>query len=280
MEFIFFYLIAGILVGLLAGLFGVGGGIIMVPILTFSFVQMGFSREILFHLAIGTSLATILFTSIVSLLTHHRNQAVIWKVVLFLSPGVVAGTLLGSLFAANLKSQELKYIFIFFIYLFSFKMLFSKKKKSILDDSNIEKANIVSSDSPEPKLPHFAVQSFTGLLIGISSALVGVGGGVFTSSYLILFRTPIHLAIGTAAAIGFPIALSGGVGFIYNGWNNQLLPDGSSGFVYWPAVAGLVVASMPFAYIGAKISHRLPKDRLRQIFAIFLMSMATIMLVS
>jgi uncharacterized membrane protein YfcA len=272
LEYFVFYLLSGIAVGLLAGLFGVGGGIIMVPILTFSFAQMHFPESILLHTAIGTSLTTILFTSFSSLFSHHRNGSVIWKFLFISIPWIILGTYLGSFLAASLRSKELNYIFIIFIFLFAIKMLFGKKKDnhSELHTNNREEMEQIS-------FPKYWVQSIIGILIGFSSALVGVGGGVFTSTYLLYLKTPIHRAIGTSAAIGFPIALSGGLSYIINGWNHSDLPNGSTGFVYWPAVLGLVVASMPFAYLGAKISHRLPKDRLRILFAFFLLIMGTFM---
>lgn len=273
MEYLVYYIVSGILVGTLAGLFGVGGGIIIVPILTVILRSLGFSDEILFHTAIGTSLATILFTSLSSLFTHNSNKAVLWKVVAILTPGILIGAGLGSIFASSLRSQELKYIFIFFVILFSVRMLFPKKLTS-LSSSKVNEDIEIEKDM----LPHWSVQSLIGFAIGFSSALVGIGGGVFTSSYLILYRKPIHLAIGTSAAVGFPIAISGTISYIYSGYANPYLQEGSLGFIFLPALVGIVVGSMPFAYLGAKLSHRLDRDRLRKYFAIFLLCMASYML--
>lgn len=263
-SYFVYYAISGVAVGILAGLFGVGGGIIIVPILTFIFRALGFSEEILFHCAIGTSLATILFTSFSSLLTHNRNKAVLWSYVWRLSPGIVLGAYVGSFFAANLATRELKYIFIGFIYLFATKMLIPQKK------------NPPGSDG-EPVAPGVGVQSLVGTIIGFFSALVGIGGGVFTSSYMLALRVPIHSAIGTSAAVGFPIAVSGMLSYMYTGYGLGDLPQGSLGYVYFPALMGIVLGSVPFAYLGAKLSHRLDKNRLRKFFAIFLYCMATYM---
>lgn len=273
MEYLAYYILSGILVGTLAGLFGVGGGLIIVPILTILLRSLGFSDEILFHTAIGTSLASIIFTSATSLFTHHSKKAVLWRVVAILTPGILIGAGLGSIFASGLRSQELKYIFIFFVVLFSIRMLFPKKISRV-DSTKINE----DIHSEKDMLPHWSVQSLVGLVIGFCSALVGIGGGIFTSSYLILYRKPIHLAIGTSAAVGFPIAISGATSYIYAGYSSPYLQQGSLGFIFLPALLGIVIGSMPFAYLGAKLSHRLDKDLLRKFFATFLLCMACYMI--
>ncbi|MCC5813116.1 MAG: sulfite exporter TauE/SafE family protein, partial [Leptospira sp.] len=262
---------AGVLVGTLAGLFGVGGGIIVVPVLTFLYRKLGFSEDIIAHSAIGTSLATIFFTSFSSLYTHHKRNAVLWKALWILIPGIAIGAYGGSFFASALKSKFLIGIFIFFIFVFSGRMLLGGRKERAqagldLKSNEIKGKSEISTDEITKEifryenLPSRIVQSFIGLIIGFSSALVGVGGGVFTSTYLLSFKTPIHLAIGTSAAIGFPVAIAGTVSFILNGWNHPLLPEGSMGFVYLPALVGIVLGSVPFAYLGARLSHKMDKN--------------------
>lgn len=278
MEYLIYYAISGIAVGLLAGLFGVGGGIIMVPILTFSFYQLGFPRDIIYHTALGSSLTCILFTSFSSLLTHAKRGAVDKQILFYLIPTVLFGTAIGAAFAGSLKSKELKFVFIFFIFIFSFKMLLGgRKKKTSIQVANEEFADQAESEiRPLPILFH----NFIGILIGFSSALVGVGGGVFTSTYMLALRYPIHKAIGTSAAIGFPIAIAGCLSYMWIGWNHPSLPEFSLGFIYLPAVAGIILTSFPFAYLAAKFAHSLSKERLRFIFASFLFFVGIVMLSS
>ncbi|MCC5815249.1 MAG: sulfite exporter TauE/SafE family protein, partial [Leptospira sp.] len=188
----------------------------------------------------------------------------------------------GSFFASAMKSKILIGIFIFFIFIFSAKMLQSGNKKvpdgksKIKDeDSQKSKTHELENEATQliKNLPSKWIQSTIGVLIGFSSALVGVGGGVFTSTYLLYFKSPIHLAIGTSAAIGFPIAIAGSLSYIVNGWNNALMPEGSLGFIYLPALLGIVLGSVPFAYLGARLSHKMDKNRLKIFFAIFLLIM-------
>ncbi|NCS94450.1 MAG: sulfite exporter TauE/SafE family protein [Leptospira sp.] len=277
MEYFLYYALSGIAVGILAGLFGVGGGIIMVPILTFSFYHLGFPTEIVYHTALGSSLTCILFTSFSSMVSHAKKKAVDRKILLYLIPTVLLGTSLGARFAGELKSKELKYVFIFFIFVFSIRMLTSslkKKLKKVPEPANNEFAD--SHDSEIRKLP-ILFHNFIGLLIGFSSALVGVGGGVFTSTYMLALRYPIHKAVGTSAAMGFPIAIAGSLSYMWIGWNHSALPKFSLGFVYLPAVAGIVLTSFPFAYLGAKFAHSLSKDTMRFIFASFLFIVGSLM---
>lgn len=274
METFLVCILAGVAVGFFAGLFGVGGGIIIVPILNFLFQNMSIDESILFHLAIGTSLACIFFTSISSLSTHHKKGAVLWKTLGILTPGILLGTYLGSEFAARLHSHDLKLVFVFFIILFSGKMFRDSLSGKGSESSVAKNPDTVFSES---NLPGWYFQFPIGLVIGFSSALLGVGGGVFTSSYLILLKVPIQIAIGTSAGIGLPVAISGTIGFITTGWQNPALPEGSLGFVYLPALLGLVIMSLPFAKLGAKFSHSLPKKNLRILFASFLFIMGIFM---
>ncbi len=263
-QIAFYILFAGILVGVLAGLFGVGGGVIVVPILTFIYRKLNIPEEILAHLAIGTSLATIFFTSFASLYKHNKNQAVLWKIIGNLIPGILLGAYGGSFFASSLKSSFLIGIFIAFIFFFSIRMLFFEREPRISTDKQY--------------LPSRVIQGFIGFWIGFFSSLVGIGGGVFTSTYLLYYRTPIHLAIGTSAAIGFPIALAGSLSYLYVGWSHPLLPPGCVGFIYVPALAGIALGSIPSAYLGATLSHRMDKKQLKRLFAIFLLCMGMLML--
>jgi uncharacterized membrane protein YfcA len=272
MEYLIYYAVSGIAIGLLAGGFGVGGGIIMVPILTFTFYKLGFNPEIIYHIAIGTSLACILFTSFSSLISHAGNKSVDFTLLKDLIPGVIMGAGLGAIFAGALKSNELKFIFIFFIFVFSIKMFSSKKKPSEGQSTSIH--------HEIPRYLPFYLHWMVGILIGFTSSLVGVGGGVFTSTYMVAMRFSIHNAIGTSSAIGFPIAIAGTLSYIWIGWENPNLPSLSLGYIYLPAVFGIVITSFPFAYLGAKLTYKVSKDRLRKAFSIFLMLMGIGMLVS
>lgn len=276
MEYLIYYAISGIAVGLLAGLFGVGGGIIMVPILTFSFYQLGFPTDIIYHTALGTSLTCILFTSFSSLLTHAKRGAVDKQMLFYLIPAVLLGTAGGAAFAGSLKSRELKFVFIFFIFVFSLRMLLGGRKKK----SSIQAANEEFADQAESEIRRLPIlfHNFIGILIGFSSALVGVGGGVFTSTYMLSLRYPIHKAIGTSAAMGFPIAIAGSLSYVWIGWNQVSLTNYSLGYVYLPAVAGIILTSFPFAYLGAKSAHKLSKESMRTIFALFLLTVGSLML--
>jgi uncharacterized membrane protein YfcA len=260
MEFWVLYLAAGAFAGFLAGLLGVGGGLVIVPVLALIFAAAHFPAEHIMHLALGTSLASILFTSISSLRAHHAHGAVNWPVVRGISPGIVAGTLLGTLVAAQLSTLFLKVFFIVFIYYVAAQMLLNIKPK------------------PSRQLPGAAGMFAAGGVIGGVSSLVGIGGGTLSVPFMTWCNIKLHQAIGTSAAIGFPIAAAGSLGFLLNGLMAENLPAHSWGFVYLPALAGLVVASVLTAPLGAKLAHRLPVAKLKKIFAALLLVLGTRML--
>jgi uncharacterized protein len=255
------YLMLGSGVGILAGLLGVGGGIVIVPLLTFAFSVQHFPASYVVHMALGTSLATIMFTSIASLRAHHFRQAVSWPVVRRISPGIIAGTFLGSWMAAHMTTGFLKIFFICFIYFVA--------------------AQLILNVSPAPgrQLPDKGGLSLAGSFIGAVSSLVGIGGGSMSVPFLQWCNLPFKTAIGTSAAIGFPIALSGTAGYIVNGLGIQGLPPASLGFVYLPALAGIAAASFLTAPLGARMAHNLPIPRLKKIFALLLIATGTKMLI-
>jgi len=262
MLFFALYLATGLFAGFLAGLLGVGGGLVIVPVLAMIFAAAHFPAEHIMHLALGTSLASILFTSISSLRAHHAHGAANWQVVRGISPGIVVGTLLGTLLAAQLSTFFLKVFFIVFIYYVAAQMLLNIKPK------------------PSRQLPGAAGLFAAGGVIGGVSSLVGIGGGTLSVPFMTWCNVKLHQAIGTSAAIGFPIAAAGALGFVLNGLMAQNLPEYSWGFVYLPALAGLVVASVLTAPLGAKLAHRLPVAKLKKIFAALLLVLGTRMLVS
>lgn len=252
----------GALVGILAGLLGVGGGGVIVPLLVFVFHLQGVNDRITMHLALGTSLASIVFTSISSFMAHHRRGAVHWRTVRLIVAGIVGGTLLGSRCAALLSTDFLKVFFVLFLYFVALQMLINRPPK------------------PSRELPGLAGMSLAGGVIGMLSSLVGIGGGSLSVPFMVWCNIAVHQAIGTSAAIGLPIALAGTVGYIFNGWGQQALPAYCVGFVYLPALAGIAAVSVLTAPLGVRLAHRLPVSRLRKIFAVMLIVVGTRMLVS
>lgn len=262
MEFWLLYLATGLFAGFLAGLLGVGGGLVIVPALALIFAAEQFPAAHIMHLALGTSLASILFTSLSSLRAHHAHNAVNWPVVRGISPGIVFGTLIGALVAAQLSTHFLKMFFIVFIYYVAAQMLLNIKPR------------------PSRQLPGATGLFAAGGVIGGVSSLVGIGGGTLSVPFMTWCNVKLHQAIGTSAAIGFPIAAAGALGFVFNGLMAQGLPQYSWGYVYLPALVGLVLASVLTAPFGAKLAHRLPVAKLKKIFAALLLVLGTRMLVS
>jgi uncharacterized membrane protein YfcA len=261
MEWWAAYLAVGALAGFLAGLLGVGGGFVIVPSLIFLFNSQHFPQTNLVHLALGTSLASIMFTSVSSLRAHHAHGAVNWKIVRSITPGIVIGTLLGSVFAAMLSSSVLALFFAVFVFFAATQILLDIKPK------------------PHRQLPGTAGTFLVGIIIGVIFSLVGGGGAILSIPFMLYCNIKTHDAIGTSAAIGFPIAVSGAAGYIFTGLAQASLSPHSLGFVYLPALLGLVVTSVFTAPYGAKLAHRLPVERLKKIFAVFLYIIAAKMLV-
>ena len=243
------YLATGAVAGFFAGLLGVGGGVIVVPVLTVIFGWQGFPAREVLHLALGTSMATILFTSMSSLRAHHAHGAVLWPVMRRLTPGILVGTLLGAQIAAWISSRALSIFFVTFMVLVAFQMIANLRPK------------------PTRSLPGRGGLSVAGGLIGAVASLAAMGGGALTVPYLIWCNVRPHQAIGTSAAVGLPIALGGTLGYLWNGWGHPDLPAGSLGFLYLPALGIILVASVLFAPLGARLAHRLPVKVLKRVFA-------------
>jgi len=248
-------------VGILAGLLGVGGGLVIVPILVFIFNYQGFPPEITMHLALGTSMASIIFTSISSFMAHHKRGAVQWIIVRRIVIGILVGTFLGSCFASAMSTNFLKIFFVLFLYFISAQLLFNRKPK------------------PSRELPGPLGMFFTGNIVGFLSSLVGIGGGAISVPFMIWCNVVVHHAIGTSAAIGLPIAIAGTAGFIFNGWGIPELPPYSIGYVYFPALFGIAATSVITAPLGVKLAHSLPVDKLKRIFALLLIGVGTRMLI-
>lgn len=257
---LFAYLTLGALTGFMAGLFGIGGGGIMVPVLTMLFVAQGFEQSLVVHLALGTSMAAIVPTALASLRAHHQRGAVVWPAVRGLTPGVVLGTFAATFAAAYLSAQPLALFFSFFMALVALQMMIGRKPP------------------PSRQLPGAPGLFAVGGGIGAVSALVAIGGGTMTVPFLAWCNVRIQAAIGTSAAVGLPIALAGASGYVLNGWGASGLPDATMGFVYWPAVLAMAVVSLFTAPLGAGLAHRLPVAILKKLFAILVIVLALQML--
>ena len=255
------YLGVGAIAGVLAGLFGIGGGLVIVPMLVICFTWQGIPQEYMMHLALGTSMASIIFTSVSSFFAHHKRGAVQWLVVRRIVPGILMGTFLGTCIAARLSNNFLKIFFVIFLYYVAVQMLIDKKPK------------------PSRELPGQLGMFGVGSTIGVVSSLVGIGGGTLSVPFMMWCNLAIHQAIGTSAAIGFPIAIAGTVGYIVNGLRVTGLPEYSFGYAYLPAFVGIVCASVLTAPLGVRLAHSLPVARLKRLFAVLLLLVGTRMLI-
>jgi uncharacterized membrane protein YfcA len=252
LETLFFYLVLGAFAGVMAGLLGVGGGLIIVPALAWIFHLQELSESVIMHLAIGTSLATIVLTSLSSVRAHQQHRAVLWPVVWSLTPGIILGAWLGAKIADALSSAALSMVFGLFVLVVAGHMGFGFKSAAHRD------------------LPGSLGMLAVGGVIGAVSAIVGIGGGSLTVPFLSWCNTSIRNAVATSAACGLPIAVAGTLGFMANGWNRTDLPAWSGGYVYAPALFGIAAASMLSAPLGARLAHVLPTEVLRRVFAAFL----------
>jgi uncharacterized membrane protein YfcA len=255
------YVAMGAVIGVIAGLLGIGGGLVLVPLLVFAFTSQGVPYESLMHLALGTSMASIVFTSVSSFLGHHRRGAVRWDIVRNIVPGTIIGTFLGSCVASRMPTAFLSILFVAFLYYIAIQMLLNRKSR------------------PSRQLPGRLGMSGVGTAIGIVSSFVGIGGGALSVPFMAWCNVPIHHAIGTSAAIGFPIAMAGTAGYIFSGLNTSALPAYSLGYVYLPALAGVVLASVMTAPLGVRLAHWLQVGVLKKVFAIVLIIMGTRVLV-
>lgn len=260
MEWWIVYLLMGLFVGFFAGLLGIGGGLILVTLMVYLFTVQGFPEERILHIALGTSITSIVFTSISSLLAHHKHGAVRWDIVRVAVFGLIVGTLLGTLVADQLKTKYLAIFFVIFVYYSAMQMFVNAKPK------------------PSRQLPGRLGLNLASVLIGVLSALVGVGGGIMTIPLMSMCNVPMRNAIGTSAALGLPIAIAGTIGFIATGLGKDHLPPFSVGYVYLPALIGIVIGTLVTVPWGAKMAHTLPVPRLKKIFAVILFILATRML--
>lgn len=246
----------GTCTGFLAGLLGIGGGMIMVPFLTIILAHKGYPGDYTVKMAVATSLATIAFTSISSVRAHNQRGAVLWPVVKVLAPGILVGSLLGAQIAHALPGKMLGILFAIFV-AFSATQMFLNRR-------------------PEPSrtLPGPLATFGVGNVIGLLSSLVGAGGAFVSVPFMTWCNIKIHDAVGTSAALGFPIALAGTIGYIYAGLGLPQMPPGSIGYLYLPGLIVISAASMLMAPVGARTAHRMDIQPLKKLFAVVLYCLA------
>jgi uncharacterized membrane protein YfcA len=249
-------LLSGAVAGMLAGLLGIGGGVIIVPIVTLLFERHGLDHALAIKMALGTSLATIVVTATMSVFTHHRKGAVDWGLFRKMAPAVVVGSLIGAWMADWLPGDLLYAAFVVFLFAVSLQMATSR----------------VGAHRDLPGAVGIAGVSGG---VGIVSALMGIGGGAMNVPFLSYCGVAVKRAIATAAAVGLPLALAATLGYVFGGLDEAGLPPASLGYVNLPVFGAVVAASILFAPLGAILAHRLPDMLLRRLFAVFLFLLAS-----
>ena len=257
---ILIFMCCGAIAGVLAGLLGVGGGIVIVPMMDIVFAQLGYPAEHIHQMALGTSLCSIIVTSISSSRAHYKRGAVHLDIFKNITPGILIGTFLGGLVATQMPTFFLKAFFVLFLFFVSAQMLSGYRPPATRE------------------MPGRMGTAGVGGAIGLVSSFVGIGGGTLSVPFMTFCNVPMHEAVGTSAAIGFPIAVAGTIGYIIGGWGTPGLPGGTLGYVHLLAFAGIACVSYFTAPLGAKLSHSLPTPKLKKWFAVFLILMAVRML--
>jgi uncharacterized membrane protein YfcA len=253
-------LLLGAATGFAAGLLGIGGAMMMVPFLTLLLPSRGVPHAHVVHVAVATSLTTIAFTSLSSMRAHHGRGAVRWPIVKRLAPGILAGSLAGAQIAGALPTAAIALLFAVFVGFSATQMLRDRKP------------------SPSRELPGTPGMLGMGTLIGGLSSLVGAGGGFVSVPFMVWCNVPMQQAVATSAALGFPIALAGALGFVIAGWNVTGLPAGTVGFIYVPALVTIAASSVLTAPLGARVAHAIDVRRLKQVFAAMLYALAAFMI--
>ncbi|MCJ8518105.1 putative membrane protein YfcA [Pseudorhizobium tarimense] len=248
---------AGVLAGLLAGMFGIGGGAILVPIFFHVFGILGVPEEVRMHLALGTSLAIIVPTSIRSFLAHRQRGAVDTQLLKGWIVAVPLGALLAAAIAAEASSTELRLIFAFIALALAFRMIFNRASWQLGKD-----------------LPRNPFKFLVGVGIGVLSGLMGIGGGVLNNTFMTLYGRLIHQAVATSSGVGVLISLPGLIGYIIAGWGAAGLPPFSTGYISWLAVALLIPITLYMAPLGARLAHAMSKRQLEVGFGIFLITVS------
>ncbi|PLY11561.1 MAG: hypothetical protein C0626_03080 [Arcobacter sp.] len=249
-ETIIYFVLLGSFVGVISGLFGIGGGGIIVPILTTIFLSHGLDDKIVVHMALGTSMAIIIVTSVSSIIAQQKKRAIEWNIVKLMAPGILVGTFLVTFIASKLDSFYLSIIFSIFMFFTSIHMFIGKKPKA--------ESKAFSNKT------HFTA----GGIIGGLSSLVSIGGGILSVPYLVAQNINIKKAIATSSAIGFPIAVSGTLGYIVNGWSNTSWDTLTLGYVNIIAFSCVAIASFSTAPIGVMLVHKINVDIMKKLFSV------------
>jgi uncharacterized membrane protein YfcA len=256
LELFLLSMLLGTVAGLLAGLFGLGGGVVIVPALFWLFSAQQFPDEYLMIMAVATSLATIIPTSISSVMAHYKLGTIIWDRVFRLTPGVLFGAGVGAVFAGMIVNEILKWFFISYLIYVGIRM-----------------ATHVSSMGKEKQTVYW-LDYLVGNGIGFLSSILGIGGGTLTVPYLVGRQVPMKNAVAVSSACGLPIALSGTIVYAWLGWDNTFLPEWSLGYIYLPALGGIVICSIFTAPIGAKLAYKLPAKKLKRYFSVVILLIA------
>ena len=255
------YLAFGALAGILSGLFGIGGGVVIVPFLVWQLSLQGFNPDLVMVVAVATSLATIVVTSLSAVYAHHRRGAVDWPVVGKLSPGILLGSVLGSIVAHHLPVQWFKLIFALFLLFVALRMLSGGKHE---EGRHWRRTGWLLG--------------LAGLGIGSASAILGIGGGTLSVPLLVKCRYAMREAVAISSACGFPIAVAGTASYLVLGWHHPGLPPETLGYIHLPAFAGIILTSVGFAPVGARLAHTLPTAKLRRFFSLVLFAIGGKML--
>lgn len=256
-QLILLLLFAGSIAGFIAGLFGVGGGIIVVPVTLWVLKYQNIESEYIQHIAVGTSLTVMVFTTLVSSLGHYRKKAIHLGVFKSMAPGIIVGSIIGSILAGKIPSESLQVVFIVFAYLVAVKTMVGF--------------------NPDSKwsLPGPAGIFGIGSVIGSISGLLGIGGGVFNVPFLLACKVPVKKAIGTSATLSWSVAISGAISYLWLGSQIGDLPEATIGFCYWPVAVTLIITTSIFAPLGVKLTHALPAKLMRIVFGIMLLVIST-----
>lgn len=260
------FLLMGVIVGVLAGLLGIGGGIIMVPFLAYIFNTLGMPQALLMHMAESTALATLAITTFTAVIVQQKKKNIRWDIFRSLSFSIIPGTVLGALVASFLPNHVLKILFGLFVSVIAIHLFFNQKQPL-----------------KEPEIKQRSrrwVEITAGFVIGIIAGMLGIGGGIFIVPLLLRFGLTAHNATATSVACACLLSIVGTISYIATGWNVADLPQGTTGFVYWPAVLGMGLASIFFVPLGTKLASLLSGKALIRIFAIFLFIVGLMMLLS
>lgn len=255
-EIFIYCLLFGGFAGILAGLFGIGGGLVLVPYLIWLYSSQGFDDNFVAIMAVATSLATIIITSISSVIAHHRLGSVLWGTVFRLVPGIIIGAILGAMIADFLSAKALKIIFAVFLFYVGVQMALKLKPEA----EGFKQSPVLFS--------------FAGSLTGIVSAILGIGGGTMIVPFLVKCNIAMRNAVAVSSACGIPIAIAGTISYAVLGQDKTGLPEASLGYIYLPAFFGIVVMSTVMAPVGAKLAYKLPTETLKRYFSVLLFVVA------